>query len=214
MATTDEGVLLSPFPSAEAAAPTLHLQHARRSPEPGASLTTETLYRAPPTTIPQPPPQNDGNGSPIPIAAIAGGAAAGALLAIVVVIGWVWWGRQIKKDAAIQRMEAVSARVVTWRDPLSKAGLADMACIGYKTQHNAERGLRDGRGKDKQAKGSFSPLRETGGKDRLFCASDTHLDNTKRHKCTFTIAHSGCLEREDGGNEGEWHYAKRERGKG
>lgn len=104
MAMTTEG---------STAAPALHLQTppvrglARRSLQ--ASLTTETLYRAPPTTIPQPPSQDGGNGGTIPIAAIAGGAAAGALFAIVVVIGWVWWGRQIKRDAAVQRMEAVSA---------------------------------------------------------------------------------------------------------
>ncbi|KAI0371841.1 hypothetical protein BV20DRAFT_1043129 [Pilatotrama ljubarskyi] len=46
--------------------------------------------------------------SDVPVAAIAGGTAAGVILALVVVVGWTWWGRSIKRKKAKEIKEALA----------------------------------------------------------------------------------------------------------
>ncbi|KAL5529389.1 hypothetical protein ACEPAG_5374 [Sanghuangporus baumii] len=49
---------------------------------------------------------------PIPIAAIAGGVCGGVVLAVLAVIGWNWWGRQIKKH---ERRELEKRKAMAYR---------------------------------------------------------------------------------------------------
>ncbi|CDO68997.1 hypothetical protein BN946_scf184834.g4 [Trametes cinnabarina] len=46
--------------------------------------------------------------SNVPVAAIAGGTAAGVVLALIVVVGWAWWGKCIKRKKAKQIKEALA----------------------------------------------------------------------------------------------------------
>lgn len=63
--------------------------------------TTTTTIRASPTGAVQKHPH------PIPVAAIAAGVVGGAILAILVTIGWVCWGKSIKRSNVKQMREAV-----------------------------------------------------------------------------------------------------------
>ncbi|PFH47678.1 hypothetical protein AMATHDRAFT_50127 [Amanita thiersii Skay4041] len=60
---------------------------------------------------------------PIPIAAIAGGVAGGALLATLVTVGWIWWGKSIKKSQVQQRHE-VESRLQTLRNTRHNASIS------------------------------------------------------------------------------------------
>lgn len=55
-------------------------------------FTTTTVFADPTSLGSHVEPQ-----APVPVAAIAGGACGGVVLAVLVVIGWKWWGREIKK---------------------------------------------------------------------------------------------------------------------
>ncbi|KAL5490130.1 hypothetical protein ACEPAI_4963 [Sanghuangporus weigelae] len=48
----------------------------------------------------------------IPVAAIAGGVCGGVVLAVLAVIGWKWWGRQIKKR---ERRELEKRKAMAYR---------------------------------------------------------------------------------------------------
>ncbi|KAJ3840471.1 hypothetical protein F5878DRAFT_68367 [Lentinula raphanica] len=68
-------------------------------------VTTTTVFASSSAT---PTVSNDNRSSSVPVAAIAGGVTAGALLAVALVIGWIVWGRSIKRQKAKEQREAVS----------------------------------------------------------------------------------------------------------
>ncbi|KAI0075805.1 hypothetical protein K474DRAFT_1355595 [Panus rudis PR-1116 ss-1] len=47
--------------------------------------------------------------APVPVGAIAGGTVAGVLLAVSAVVGWVWWGKCIKRQKAKEKRELLKA---------------------------------------------------------------------------------------------------------
>jgi hypothetical protein len=49
-------------------------------------------------------------GEPVPVGAIVGGVVAGILLAVIVAVGWIYWGKSIRRTVARQQSEAVSSR--------------------------------------------------------------------------------------------------------
>lgn len=63
--------------------------------------TTTTIIRASPTGATQK------HTHPVPVAAIAAGVVGGAILAVLVTIGWVCWGKSIKRSNIKQMREAV-----------------------------------------------------------------------------------------------------------
>ncbi|KAJ4488276.1 hypothetical protein J3R30DRAFT_3434738 [Lentinula aciculospora] len=71
-------------------------------------VTTTTVFASSSAT---PTVSNESNSSSVPVAAIAGGVTAGALLAVAIVIGWIIWGRSIKRQKAKQQREADELRL-------------------------------------------------------------------------------------------------------
>ncbi|KAJ3761862.1 hypothetical protein EV360DRAFT_79868 [Lentinula raphanica] len=71
-------------------------------------VTTTTVFASSSAT---PTVSNDNHSSSVPVAAIAGGVTAGALLAVALVIGWIVWGRSIKRQKAKEQREADDLRI-------------------------------------------------------------------------------------------------------
>ncbi|KAJ3827681.1 hypothetical protein F5880DRAFT_1609096 [Lentinula raphanica] len=71
-------------------------------------VTTTTVFASSSAT---PTVSNDNRSSSVPVAAIAGGVTAGALLAVALVIGWIVWGRSIKRQKAKEQREADDLRI-------------------------------------------------------------------------------------------------------
>lgn len=82
------------------------LIHARDAPitrifiDNASATSTTTVIRAAPTGATQRP-------HPVPVPAIAAGVVGGAILAILVTVGWVCWGKSIKRSSIKQMREAV-----------------------------------------------------------------------------------------------------------
>lgn len=74
---------------------------------PSHSILTTTITSGGSESLPTVGATVQPNSSNVPIAAIAGGTAAGVVLALVLVVGWTWWGRCIKRRKAKERKEAV-----------------------------------------------------------------------------------------------------------
>jgi hypothetical protein len=70
-------------------------------------LVTTTLY---PNSFPTSPALAQKAGKSLPAGAIAGGVVAGAMLAVAVSIGWIIWGKSIKRTKDRQQREAVSIK--------------------------------------------------------------------------------------------------------
>ncbi|KAL5511481.1 hypothetical protein ACEPAH_4698 [Sanghuangporus vaninii] len=88
---------MSPSPSPSHATSRLHLRQ----------FVTTTVF-ADPTALGSHVDPHD----PIPVAAIAGGVCGGVVLAVLAVIGWKWWGRQIKKRERreLEKRKAMASR--------------------------------------------------------------------------------------------------------
>lgn len=51
----------------------------------------------------------------VPVAAIVGGALAGILLAVMASVGWVYWGKSIKRKTMKRHTEAVRLKPLVFR---------------------------------------------------------------------------------------------------
>ncbi|KAJ3737460.1 hypothetical protein DFJ43DRAFT_1220478 [Lentinula guzmanii] len=71
-------------------------------------VTTTTVFASSSAT---PTLSIERKSSSVPVAAVAGGVTAGALLAVAIVIGWIVWGRSIKRQKAKQQREADELRI-------------------------------------------------------------------------------------------------------
>ncbi|TFK93158.1 hypothetical protein K466DRAFT_594628 [Polyporus arcularius HHB13444] len=75
---------------------------------PSHSILTTTVTSGGSASLPTVGAEIQHRSSNVPIAAIAGGTAAGVVLALVLVVGWTWWGRCIKRKKAKERKEALA----------------------------------------------------------------------------------------------------------
>ncbi|KAI9056631.1 hypothetical protein FKP32DRAFT_1585365 [Trametes sanguinea] len=71
-------------------------------------IITTTITTGGTGTLPTVAAVSQPDHSNVPVAAIAGGTAAGVVLALVVVVGWAWWGKCIKRKKAKEIKEALA----------------------------------------------------------------------------------------------------------
>lgn len=68
------------------------------------------------TTAPAAP----GSGTKIPVGAIVGGFVGGVVIAVLAVVGWIWWGRSIKKKTSKEVSESRIDMLFLTAPPLAK----------------------------------------------------------------------------------------------
>ncbi|KAF9002010.1 hypothetical protein BDQ17DRAFT_567666 [Cyathus striatus] len=101
-----------------------HLSYVQRA------VVTTTLFTTPPSQVPDPSGTINPHAS-VPVGAIAGGVVAGAVLAVLATIGWLWWGKTIRRQQAKQRKEAEALKK-TKRNTLRNAHISRPRIHSYR----------------------------------------------------------------------------------